>query len=70
MPVRNIAPRPEVAEQQAILSDPALAALANATPAQIDAWLAANVTTLAGVRRVLAVLLRVARLYLQERAAR
>jgi len=57
-------PRPPTPAEEitlALFSDPRWRALQAATPAQIDAWLAANVTTLARVQDVLKVLLLVAR---------
>ena len=51
-----LVPRPKTAEEevaQALADDPLARALLAATPAQIDAWLAANVTSLADARKVL-----------------
>jgi len=41
------------AENAALNSDPVLIAIASMTPAQIETYIDANVTTLAGARKVL-----------------
>lgn len=48
-------------DDEALSADARWAAIISATPAQIDNWLDANVTDLASVRRVLRVLILVAR---------
>lgn len=53
--------------EHAVRVDQDMVALANATPAQIDAWVDANVTTIAQVRRVLKLLLKVAMYSLRGR---
>ena len=47
--------------------DPALQALRARTPAQVDAWIDANVTTLAQAREVLKTLARIVALIARER---
>jgi hypothetical protein len=59
----ELAAQAELAEQAAIKaslrSDAAVRALASRSPAQVDAWIDANVTTLAEARSVLKILARI-----------
>lgn len=55
---RSVSARPEKKLAVALAKDADVQALMSATPAQIDAWVEANVTTLAAVRRVLKLLLK------------
>ena len=56
MTTRLIQPTQQQTTINAVKADPAMVALANATPAQIDAYIAAHVTDLASAKTALAFL--------------
>lgn len=62
------APTPDEETAAALASDPQWQALRHATPAQIDAWLAGNVTSLAQARGVLRFLLLAVQTLAKSRA--
>lgn len=56
---QSFEPRPPTAAEEtaaALSADPRWQALKTATPAQVESWLAANVTDMASARRVLKIL--------------
>ena len=60
-------PTPQEATEAALTDDPRWQAMKNATPVQIDSWLAANVTDLASARRVLKLLILAVQLLAKTR---
>lgn len=66
MSVRTISATPAARQRAAFTESADLTLLAGYTPAQIDAWVDANVTTIAGARRVLKVLLLAAAIQFRD----
>ena len=57
---RDVTGSAEAKREDAVQNDPDIIELRNATPAQVNDWVDANVTTVAGARRALKVLFRLA----------